>query len=382
MKTESATRSLVLLLIASAAAPSRAALVVPITALNISLSPILITAPEPLVSPAFQRLDVRARELLSLGLGMGVAPLVAGDFISALAAAPSPQADRLIAGAMARLIEEPSLGPELVERRPELAHAAFLRLPSAMLAADPYRGTGSRRERAAIAEVAAAARGERAVSALFDGGAVKVSVPYARLSGSAFSVGPRRAREHGPTRGGRLYVHPQAPDATIEVFARAYGQLTRPEEMVPENEPLFSAVAARGHAPATLGRDDLFVNDISAQEPMRAVVVRERVTGKTAAQLIEWGGWGPEARGLVREALLAVARAGGDVLHLRPVDVVVGSTALRPERRGYVVDVHALRPAAVSTGPDAVDPVETWLAHADLAAAIALHRATMRIRGL
>jgi|SRR5579859_3580558 len=371
-----ANRLAVLALAACAARPSRAALLAPITELNVSVSPILVTAPDALVNPALQRLDWRARQLLALGGGLGLSPAEAGAFVTALASPAAPQVDRLAAGALARLIDEPGLAERFAARRPELRGASYLRASRAVLSSDPYRG-GAPTSRA-IAQIAAAARGAAAVSALLDGRTDKAELPDARLSGSALYLGSRRAREVTRTQGGRLYVHPDAADATIEAFYERHAPLADAQRMIPDAQPVFSALAYQGHAPATLGWDYLFVSDLGDAKPVRALVARERVSGETVAKLIESGGVSVEDRALVRDLLLAVASAGGDIRRLQPNDVLVGTTALRPERRAYVVDVHALRRPDKRT--DANVEAARWIENVEIAAALELRRAAMSLR--
>lgn len=342
------------------AARVRGAEVLAVPKLGLTLSPAVVgSACEPF-NPAVERLDLRARELLNQPT-----PAAAAAYLDRLASPMASQVDRLAAGALARLVAEPGLAGAAAQAHPALSRLPLERLPFLLPAASPYRD-GQTGERAAVAQLALAARAEPAIGALFDGltRAQSIDLDDASLKGERLFVGGVKAREARRGRESSVFVHPRAGDLVVEASRRPFGVLERPHgPPLPEPEALLDRLAQRGHAPRTLARDVAFTNTL--HRPMRALALRERVDGRSVWDLASHGSWTSEEREQVREALLAAARAGILVGPIGLQDVVLGTTPLRPQTRAYVVEPASLKASPRRLFDDADEVVDAWLAGAD-----------------
>lgn len=152
---------------------------------------------------------------------------------------------------------------------------------------------------------------------------------------SKLRVDGQAVRPLGRGEFGVVYPHPRVEGAVIKVVEPSaeavlfgFGAFT-PKSIADEEEATARAYAAAGAGPRYLGR---------AVVDGRLVSVRERVYGEQVDRMIADRRFRDEELGLMYELLAKMARERLKSDDLRLPNVMIGTTALDPARRAYVVD--------------------------------------------
>lgn len=237
--------------------------------------------------------------------------------------------ERLAAAVLSRALVEPEAAARLAAVSPKLASVE--RLPAARSAPEARAWEPLRR-------AAAETRKNPAAVAIFDGGAKGSTLDGLAIESGWFSEslvhGGRPASFIGRGDFGVVHEHPAVSGAVVKVIAPIFEAVlagVKPKEQAKVDEE----AARRGQA-AGLSERLLGVGTISG----RPALVKERVYGDTLDKAIRERRFGPEDRALVMDLLGRMADAGlqGVDADLHAHNIMLGRTALQPERRAYLID--------------------------------------------
>jgi hypothetical protein len=252
-------------------------------------------------------------------------------YLAALTSAKASPADRLAAGALARLAVEPGLASRVASISPLLA-----RLPSALASGGPYRSSPGA-SLPGLTRLAMAARGDEAVSALFDGGRrAPLTLDDAGMDGERLRIGGKKAERLHRAELSDAFAHRGVDGVAVEVYRRDL-----PADYKPHPYRLAEQhareLAAAGIGPRVLGEDVVFSKGFGPL-PMRMVSLREHVRGRSTYDMALSGWISPEDRAEIVRVLDVAVEAGYDVSRLSFGALVLGETALKGLRRAVIID--------------------------------------------
>lgn len=261
---------------------------------------------------------------------VAAAPDARAAAVSLAASAARGPLERLAAAVLAKAAMNPDAGGRLMAARPELSEAANLKSVSGRFPGEP-----------ALAGLSALADSEPAAAWLFDGGAGAPADVEGLRHGwwSRLWDGKARAEFLGRGEYGLVHAHPRAEGAVIKTVAPVADVLLLtadgPDTIADDEETVARGLAQGGAGPAFLWRGEVGGYLASA---------RERVYGRTVAQLVHEGSYGDEDHALVLELLKTMARSRLMAADMRLPNIMIGRTLLDPRRRAFIVDGGDLMP--------------------------------------
>lgn len=224
---------------------------------------------------------------------------------------------------------------------PEPAAAARLSAAAAAVRAEP----GSSE---AISALSAAAKADPAASALFDGAARKPALGLEDLVAKGYKLKVRgeggklvKPQFLGSGEFGVVYAHPKEPGLILKAVEHGFEVALfggeHPTQTADDEEKVSRALAAADAGPRYIGR---------AVVGGREVSVRERVFGDTMQHLAWDRKFTEDDRALVLDLLRRMAKARLLTDDKRAPNIMLGTTALDPRRRAYLVDGGKILPVA------------------------------------
>lgn len=298
---------------------------------QLSIPPVLAGSLAEPAHPLVPRINQHASGLV----GRQISNEGYGNFLADLASESRPEADRLAAAAIARMLVEPGLVHGVLEARPELQRSPIAHLPFALVPSTPYRGFSAEDRRTLIHRLAEAARKVETVEALFEGSSRKASLPDSGVSGSKLIVGGQKARLLGWSASGTVFAHPDLQGVTVEVGDERWAADAKPFAESTAQDAMLAHMALEGRAPRTLGRDVVFAKGFGPT-PMRTVAIREAVYGRRLTDILGDEPLTDAQRAQVMEALLLLLDRGA-LGAVKGEHIVIGQTMLRPESRAYLM---------------------------------------------
>ncbi len=189
-----------------------------------------------------------------------------------------------------------------------------------------------------------------------------------RWNAGAASLGGATLDALGRGDFGAVYAHPAEPSQVVKISADGFGVTRHRSLQDMERDALAEAARTRQLARIGAGPELVAVTRVShrlqplldrmaaffrvpAPDWSRPALVKERVIGRTVADLRRTGDWTPRHEELARELRARLRAAGLRSLDMHDENVMIGRTARRPYDEAHLVDAGGVRSALSAPAP-------------------------------